>query len=42
MDRIVVVEQGRIVEDGRHEELVRRGGVYAALWNSQVSGFIQD
>jgi ATP-binding cassette subfamily B protein len=42
MDRIVVVEQGRIVEDGRHESLVRQGGVYASLWNSQVSGFIPD
>ena len=42
MDRIVVVEQGRIVEDGRHEALVRQGGVYASLWNSQVSGFIPD
>jgi ATP-binding cassette subfamily B multidrug efflux pump len=42
MDRIVVVEQGRIVEDGRHDALVRRGGVYASLWNSQVSGFIPD
>jgi ATP-binding cassette subfamily B protein len=42
MDRIVVIEQGRIVEDGRHDALVRRGGVYADLWNSQVSGFIQD
>ncbi len=42
MDRIVVIEQGRIVEDGSHEALVRRGGVYASLWNSQVSGFIPD
>jgi ATP-binding cassette subfamily B multidrug efflux pump len=42
MDRIVVVEQGRIVEDGSHEELVRLGGIYASLWNSQVSGFIPD
>jgi ATP-binding cassette subfamily B protein len=42
MDRIVVLEDGRIVEDGRHEDLVEQGGVYASLWNSQVSGFIQD
>jgi ATP-binding cassette, subfamily B, bacterial len=42
MDRIVVLEAGRIVEDGRHEDLVERGGVYAGLWNSQVSGFIPD
>ncbi len=42
MDRLVVLEQGRIVEDGSHDELVRRGGVYASLWNSQVSGFIPD
>ena len=42
MDRIVVVEQGRIVEDGSHEALVRHGGTYASLWNSQVSGFIPD
>jgi ABC-type multidrug transport system fused ATPase/permease subunit len=42
MDRIVVLEQGRIVEDGTHESLVLRGGVYASLWNSQVSGFIPD
>jgi ABC-type multidrug transport system fused ATPase/permease subunit len=42
MDRIVVLEQGRVVEDGSHEALVRRGGVYAGLWNSQVSGFIPD
>ena len=42
MDRIVVLEEGRIVEDGRHQELVGRRGVYASLWNSQVSGFIPD
>jgi ATP-binding cassette subfamily B protein len=42
MDRIVVIEQGRIVEDGRHDALVRNRGVYASLWDSQVSGFIQD
>ena len=42
MDRIVVVEQGCIVEDGSHDQLVLHGGVYASLWNSQISGFIPD
>ena len=42
MDRIVVLERGRIVEDGRHDVLVRQGGIYAGLWNSQVAGFIHD
>jgi ABC-type multidrug transport system fused ATPase/permease subunit len=42
MDRIVVLEQGRIVEDGRHGDLLTLGGIYASLWNSQVSGFIPD
>jgi ABC-type multidrug transport system fused ATPase/permease subunit len=42
MDRIVVLEEGRIVEDGSHQDLVARGGAYASLWNSQVSGFIPD
>ncbi len=42
MDRLVIVENGRIVEDGNHAELIALGGVYASLWNSQVSGFIPD
>ena len=42
MDRLVIIEDGRIVEDGTHTELVERRGVYASLWNSQVSGFIPD
>jgi ATP-binding cassette, subfamily B, bacterial len=42
MDRIVIVEDGEIVEDGDHDELIKIGGVYASLWNSQVSGFIPD
>ena len=36
-DRIVTIERGRIVEDGTHEELIRRGGRYAALYRQQGS-----
>lgn len=34
-DRILVLDEGRLVEEGRHEDLVARGGLYAALWESQ-------
>ncbi len=40
MDRLVVIERGRIVEQGSHGELLRRGGHYAALWRRQSGGFI--
>jgi len=40
MDRIVVMDQGRIVEDGSHTDLLARGGIYARLWRRQSGGFI--
>ena len=40
MDRLIVVERGRIVEDGSHEELRSKGGLYAALWSHQSGGFL--
>ena len=40
MDRILVMEQGRIVEDGTHADLLAKRGLYAGFWNRQSSGFI--
>jgi ATP-binding cassette subfamily B multidrug efflux pump len=39
MDRLVVLDHGRIVEQGSHAELLARGGVYAQLWRRQSGGF---
>ncbi|KUJ78070.1 multidrug ABC transporter ATP-binding protein [Ruegeria marisrubri] len=41
MDRIVVLDQGRIVESGTHESLLARGGLYARFWHRQSGGFIR-
>ena len=40
MDRLIVMDEGRIVEDGSHEELLARGGLYADLWARQSGGFL--
>ena len=40
MDRLVVLDHGRIVEQGTHAELLRQNGHYAALWQRQSGGFI--
>lgn len=40
MDRLIVLDQGAIVEQGSHQELIAKGGIYAQLWAHQTGGFI--
>ncbi len=40
MDRIIVLDQGAIVEDGTHDALLAQGGLYADFWNRQSGGFL--
>ncbi len=42
MDRILVLDAGKIVEDGTHETLTHAGGVYQRLWEHQAGGFLQE
>jgi ATP-binding cassette subfamily B protein len=41
MDRIIVLDNGTIIEEGSHADLLKQGGLYATLWNHQSGGFIE-
>jgi ATP-binding cassette subfamily B protein len=42
MDRIIVMDKGAIIEDGTHDALLEKGGLYATLWNHQAGGFLEE
>ena len=42
MDRLVVMDEGRIAEQGTHAELLTKGGLYARLWAHQSGGFLGE
>ena len=42
MDRILVFDQGKVVEEGSHDELIVKGGSYAYMWQMQVGGFLPE
>lgn len=42
LDRIIVLDDGKIVEDGTHQELIGKKGIYATLWSHQSGGFIEE
>lgn len=42
MDRLIVMDEGKIVEQGTHQELLAHKGIYAQLWAHQTGGFIGE
>ena len=42
LDRLIVLDEGRIIEDGSHDQLIKAGGLYAQLWARQSGGFITE
>ncbi|MNG10914.1 Lipid A export ATP-binding/permease protein MsbA [compost metagenome] len=42
MDRLIVMDDGRIIEQGTHAELLRKNGTYARLWQHQSGGFLGE
>lgn len=42
MDRILVFDQGKIIQDGSHKELLSKQGLYQIMWNAQVGGFLPE
>lgn len=42
MDRLIVLDEGRVVEQGDHTTLLAQGGLYARLWAHQSGGFLGD
>lgn len=42
MDRIIVLDGGKIVDEGTHDDLLKRDGLYRTLWNIQAGGFMKD
>jgi ABC-type multidrug transport system fused ATPase/permease subunit len=42
MDRIIVMQDGRVVDEGKHEDLLTRDGLYKSLWSIQAGGFLAE